>query len=161
VLADALKLTQDHKPILLAERKRVEATGGTVENGRVNGRLEVSRSFGDVCLKESGVIATPDVRVKFEIDEARDEFLLLACDGLWTRFSPETAVGFVRGRIHAMECHRRHYGEEQRVVDSGMFPERHWTTKAICKQLVNDCIHEKGCTDNTTAMVVRFGNVTL
>ena len=42
---------QDHKPILVEERKRIEACGGRVENGRVNGMLEVARTFGDRALK--------------------------------------------------------------------------------------------------------------
>ena len=55
----AIKLTTDHSPALLEERKRVEQSGGTVEDTRVMGRLGVSRSFGDARLKGVGVISQP------------------------------------------------------------------------------------------------------
>ena len=48
-------LRGDHNPLVAAERKRIEAAGGTVEGGRVCGSLEVSRSFGDLRLKGKGV----------------------------------------------------------------------------------------------------------
>ena len=40
------------------------------------------------------VIATPDVRVR-QLEES-DDFLLLACDGLYDVFSNENAVEFIR-----------------------------------------------------------------
>lgn len=49
--AIAKALTRDHKPILVEERKRIESCGGHVAGGRVNGQLQLSRSFGDVGLK--------------------------------------------------------------------------------------------------------------
>jgi serine/threonine protein phosphatase PrpC len=47
----------------------------------VNGIMEVSRSIGDSILKKSGVICTPEIQ-RITLC-GRDEFLLLACDGLW------------------------------------------------------------------------------
>ena len=75
----------DHSPLAPVERKRIEASGGTVEEGRVCGVLEVSRSFGDARLKKRGVIATPDV-VSFVL-ATEQKFVLLACDGLWRVFT--------------------------------------------------------------------------
>jgi len=97
-VADAKKLTTDHNLLQATERARVIAAGGTVENGRVNGIMEVSRSFGDISLKRFGVIAKPDVRIHFKLSSA-DEFLLLACDGLWSVLDATSAVTFVRERI--------------------------------------------------------------
>ena len=60
----AVRLTQDHKPELVAEKARVEANGGRVDfqrcwrvicparNGRPASGLAVSRSFGDLDFKE-------------------------------------------------------------------------------------------------------------
>ncbi|THD18243.1 Integrin-linked kinase-associated serine/threonine phosphatase 2C [Fasciola hepatica] len=58
----ALCLTRDHNPIDYEERQRIQATGATVQNGRVNNVLEVSRSFGDYQFKKQGVTCIPDVR---------------------------------------------------------------------------------------------------
>ena len=76
--ATAMLLTTDHNAIMGKEKKRIEAAGGRVEDGRVNGMLEVSRSFGDLYLKKFGVISTPDTRIHFKIEDT-DEFLLLVC----------------------------------------------------------------------------------
>lgn len=51
--------------------------GGCV---RVNGRLAVSRAIGDNGLKDL-VISDPDVRVLSL--NGKEDFLILACDGLW------------------------------------------------------------------------------
>ena len=82
--ADGMPLTQDHKPILATERQRIEKAGGQVSNGRVNGMIEVARSFGDMQFKKFGVVALCDVRVRFKLTEV-EEFVLLGCDGLWGR----------------------------------------------------------------------------
>ena len=58
---------------------------GQVTNGRVNGMIEVSRSFGDMQFKKYGVAALCDVRVRFKLTEV-EEFVLLGCDGLWSRY---------------------------------------------------------------------------
>jgi len=48
-------------------------------HAQVDGIMEVSRSIGDAELKKHGVISTPGIeRITFC---ARDEFLLLGCDG--------------------------------------------------------------------------------
>lgn len=42
--------------------------------------LAMSRAFGDFCLKEFGLIATPEVSHRILSD--KDEFLVLATDGV-------------------------------------------------------------------------------
>ena len=41
----------DHVPTNPVETSRIECAGGWVQNGRVNGVLGVSRSFGDIMFK--------------------------------------------------------------------------------------------------------------
>jgi serine/threonine protein phosphatase PrpC len=65
----ALPLSSDHKPENEAERKRIQAAGGDIVNGRVNGGLNLSRSFGDFNYKkaknkawdEQLIICKPDI----------------------------------------------------------------------------------------------------
>ena len=43
----AVALSKDHTPLDVKEKRRITAAGGFVEDGRVGGMLEVSRSLGD------------------------------------------------------------------------------------------------------------------
>lgn len=71
--------------LLQSERSRIEESGGCVlefPSGcfRVNGRLAVSRAIGDYGLKDV-VISDPDI-VCLKLN-GNEDFLLMACDGLW------------------------------------------------------------------------------
>lgn len=74
-----------HKPNSEIEKRRIEASGGTVSfqssAWRVNGSLAVSRSFGDVDYQSCGVTCEPEVR-SIALDGTED-FLVIGCDGLW------------------------------------------------------------------------------
>ena len=50
-----IPLSQDHKPDDAAEKKRIEAANGYVEQGRVFGTLAVSRALGDFDFKKEEV----------------------------------------------------------------------------------------------------------
>lgn len=70
---------------LQSERQRIEENGGCVlefPSGffRVNGRLAVSRAIGDHGFKDV-VISDPDI-VCLPLN-GNEDFLLMACDGLW------------------------------------------------------------------------------
>ncbi|XXQ29683.1 PPM-type phosphatase domain-containing protein [Plasmodiophora brassicae] len=99
----AILLTDDHKPTSLEERVRVEKNGGTVEWDMLNGVLDVSRAIGDfdrdLGLKTKGLTAQPETQL-VNIDAA-DEFVILACDGLWDVIGSEEAVQFVRSHLFA------------------------------------------------------------
>ena len=62
-----VRLTHDHSPELPKERNRIHESGGRVlksslGKSRVMGRLDMSRSIGDVDLKPYGVTAEPETR---------------------------------------------------------------------------------------------------
>ncbi|CAE7507378.1 unnamed protein product [Symbiodinium necroappetens] len=104
----AVDLSKDHKPELPCERSRIESAGGWVEGGsvlRVNGDLSLSRAVGDLEYKLNPqlpperqiVTSSPDVRVVPR--QPQDEFLMLACDGVWDVLSSQAAVDFLRKEL--------------------------------------------------------------
>ncbi|XP_058180543.1 probable protein phosphatase 2C 8 isoform X2 [Rhododendron vialii] len=128
----AIVLTREHKAIYPQERARIQKAGGSVSsNGRLLGRLEVSRAFGDRQFKKVGVIATPDIH-SFNLTE-RDHFIILGCDGLWGVFGPSDAVEFVH-----------------KLLKEGL------AVAAVSRRLVREAVRERLCKDNCTAIVIAF-----
>ncbi|OIS99175.1 PREDICTED: probable protein phosphatase 2C 6 [Nicotiana attenuata] len=102
----AVQLTVDLKPNLPREAARIQKCKGRVfalqdepEVARVwlpncdSPGLAMARAFGDFCLKDFGLISVPDVYYH-HITE-RDEFVLLATDGVWDVLSNKEAVDIV------------------------------------------------------------------
>ena len=63
----AIRLTKDHHLDNLEEEERVKSTGTPIicnsrGRPRVNGRLDMTRSIGDLDLKSCGVIAEPSTK---------------------------------------------------------------------------------------------------
>jgi len=52
----AIELSIDHKPDLPEELNRIHRAGGSVEEGRVMGNLNLSRSIGDLEYKKNNSI---------------------------------------------------------------------------------------------------------
>ena len=86
--------------------ERIQKAGGWVTSqGRVNGNLNLSRALGDLKYKGDKTLpraaqvitAEPDIMV--HALEGSDEFLILACDGVWDVMSNQQAVDFVGERI--------------------------------------------------------------
>jgi len=99
---EAVALSHDHKPYNPIEKERIEAAGSHVKFNRVNGDLAVSRALGDFVYKrcetvrdaEQAVTAFPDVII--EGRTAQDEFIVLACDGIWDVMSSQEVCDKVR-----------------------------------------------------------------
>jgi serine/threonine protein phosphatase PrpC len=95
-------LSVDHKPYDEIEKKRIEAAGGTVHMKRVDGDLAVSRTFGDFAYKQRTDLPPAEQKVscvpelKFHTRGPDDEFVILACDGLWDVMTNEDAAEHVR-----------------------------------------------------------------
>merc|ERR1711904_731347 len=104
---------RQHKCWMMKEKERILRAGGAVENGRINGVLEVSRAFGDITLKKYGVLCTPEY-MKFKIEREKDRFVLLGCDGFWNAWTAAEALDFAQGLIEA-EVTRA--GQEEDEVD--------------------------------------------
>jgi serine/threonine protein phosphatase PrpC len=119
----ATPLSRDHKPSREDEARRIREAGGFVINGRVMGELAVSRAFGDAEFKKgiksiiedegvdmgAGSAASaeeqkswdqPLITAEPEIESLTlsedDNFILLACDGLYDVFTNEEVVEFVK-----------------------------------------------------------------
>ncbi|KAJ2916764.1 hypothetical protein MD484_g3637, partial [Candolleomyces efflorescens] len=121
----AVRLTYDHKGSDKQEAKRITDAGGFVMSGRVNGVLAVTRSLGDSSMKEF-VVGAP-YTTETELCE-EDEFLILACDGLWDIINDQAAVELVRD-----------------IEDAQVASEK----------LLKHALSEH-TTDNVTVLVVRF-----
>ena len=124
----AMPLSKDHKPNDPAERARISNAGGYVaeaQNGhyRVNGNLNLSRSLGDLKYKCDGKLAPAKQVITAEPDVMRvartpdDEFVVVACDGVWDVMSNQEVVEFVRARLK----------NEKRL-------------SKICEEIMNNCI---------------------
>ncbi|KAL1433677.1 hypothetical protein MTO96_012217 [Rhipicephalus appendiculatus] len=143
----ALDMSLDHKPEDAAEYNRIRNAGGRVtKEGRVNGGLNLSRAIGDHAykrnkdleLRDQMITALPDVKA-LDIDPATDEFMVLACDGIWNNMTSQEVVDFVK-----------------RELDKGTRP-----LSAICEMLFDACLAPDttgdgtGC-DNMTCIIVQF-----
>uniref|UniRef100_A0A7S3DS32 PPM-type phosphatase domain-containing protein n=1 Tax=Entomoneis paludosa TaxID=265537 RepID=A0A7S3DS32_9STRA len=123
-----MALSEDHKPDLPGEQARIEEAGLKVvhetyteeSEGETAGKtssiakvqlsemnvLGMSRSFGDFEYKKSdivsaaesqAVICVPDVHVLQRVPD-RDEYLVLACDGIWDVQSNKDVSEFIRSK---------------------------------------------------------------
>lgn len=142
----ALDMSIDHKPEDQIEYDRIQKAGGRVTlDGRVNGGLNLSRAIGDHGYKlnkklppeEQMISALPDI--KSITIGPEDEFMVLACDGIWNFMTSDDVVEFV----------------QERIKD----PKK--KLSEICEEMFDYCLapHTKGdgtgC-DNMTAILVQF-----
>lgn len=98
---NAIPLSFDHKPNNKEEKKRIVDAKAYILNNRVNGELALSRAFGDFIykngfedMKNTAVTAFPDVTITER--NSKDEYLILACDGLWDVMSTENLVDRIK-----------------------------------------------------------------
>ena len=97
--------TTDHKPFNQAEKERIQNAGGSVMIQRVNGSLAVSRALGDFDYKNvqgkgpCEQLVSPEPEVFLEPRNEKDEFIVLACDGIWDVMNNEELCDFVKSRM--------------------------------------------------------------
>lgn len=129
--------TQDHKPVNPIERERIQNAGGTVMIQRVNGSLAVSRALGDYEYKmvegkgptEQLVSPEPEVSI-IERDREGDQFLVLACDGIWDVMSNEELADFIHSRLRLSN-----------------------DLTHVCNQVIDTCLY-KGSRDNMSIILM-------
>ncbi|OLY80159.1 Protein phosphatase 2C-like protein [Smittium mucronatum] len=89
---DATRLTYDHKGSDQNEANRIISAGGYVFDDRVNGVLAVTRSLGDVSMKQF-VIGNP--YISHSIIHQDSGSVIIACDGLWDVCSDQKAAEII------------------------------------------------------------------
>ncbi|KAE8700169.1 putative protein phosphatase 2C 27 [Hibiscus syriacus] len=99
----AIEMSRDHKPMCNRERRRIEASGGSVYDGYLNGQLNVARALGDWHMEgmkaaEGGPLSAEPELMTADLTE-EDEFLIIGCDGVWDVFRSQNAVDFARRRL--------------------------------------------------------------
>ncbi|XP_077999277.1 protein phosphatase Mn(2+)-dependent 1K-like [Glandiceps talaboti] len=82
----AVRLTRDHQPEDKEEAERIKQNNGFISwnslgTALVNGSLTMTRSIGDLALKQYGVTARPETK-SLEIKHGRDSSLVLTTDGI-------------------------------------------------------------------------------
>lgn len=101
--------TVDHKPYNIVEKNRIEKAGGTVMMQRVNGSLAVSRALGDfdykrsVELEATQQLVSPEPDLTVQDRDLKDQFLLLACDGVYDVMTNEEVVAYVLNQLQLKE----------------------------------------------------------
>mmetsp|Transcript_71226 Transcript_71226/g.230608 ORF Transcript_71226/g.230608 Transcript_71226/m.230608 type:complete len:379 (+) Transcript_71226:838-1974(+) len=133
---------RQHKCWMMKEKERILRSGGAVENGRINGVLEVSRAFGDITLKKFGVLCTPEY-MKFKVDGEKDRFMLLGCDGFWNAWTAAEALEFAEELI---ETEKGRSAREDEAMN----------LRGCCRELVQHVIEEKKAQDNVSVLLMQF-----
>lgn len=101
----AVPLSVDHKPNQNREFSRIKAAGGFVKSiyghHRVNGNLNLSRAIGDLKYKQNPslrpeeqiITADPDITVYSRCPD--DQYIILACDGIWDCLENQQVANFI------------------------------------------------------------------
>ncbi|KAN0064410.1 Protein phosphatase 2C 2 [Thecaphora frezii] len=147
IKGEAKALSHDHKPTDEREHSRILSAGGYVEMERVNGNLALSRAIGDFEYKQCSFlgpehqIVTADPEIITHDINGEEEFLVLACDGIWDCMNNQSVVDFVRRGVAE--------GKE---------------LKQICEEMMDFCLaphtESVGCDNMTVCVVALLGGRT-
>jgi serine/threonine protein phosphatase PrpC len=106
----AVNLSLDHKASRPDEVERIKRQQGQIEFSRVGGKLAITRAFGDFNFKYDKdaegnrttpndiITSCPEIR-RYDYDPTKDEFIILASDGLFDMFKSQEAVNFVKEKM--------------------------------------------------------------
>lgn len=130
--------TEDHKPLNPKERKRIIDAGGTATD-RINGTLAVSRALGDFDFKKDRQrgpceqLVSPEPEVTVIERKKNDEFLILACDGIWDVIDNDDLCKFVSYTLK---------------IEPNL--------ENVCSSILDVCLR-KGSRDNMSIIIIVFG----
>ncbi|KAI4338304.1 hypothetical protein L6164_016646 [Bauhinia variegata] len=150
----SLQLTTDMKPNLPEEAARIEQSRGRVfcledepgvyrvwmPNGKTPG-LALSRAFGDYCVKDFGVISVPDVTQRKLI--SKDQFVILATDGVWDVISNQEAVEIVSSTPYKEKA-------AQRLVECAVRQWKHKKRGIAMDDMSAVCLYFHSCTSHAS-----------
>lgn len=158
-------LSFDHKPSDDGESKRITESGGFVNFSRVDGELAVSRAFGDFRYKnqplvfsENKVICVPDITIN---ENANNDFIVIACDGLWDVFSNEDAILEVRKQYAHLSEVGYLMNAPVPVAQDGQEPAKILAEteedklKVLVEHMLNKSL-ELGSKDNISCIIVKL-----
>lgn len=147
----AVELTRDHKPNDDREKARILAMGEKIEWDhyckvhRVR-NLSLSRAIGDRFAKPA---VSGEVEIKcFPVYDDKDEFIVLASDGLWDVMSSQDVVSYVHKRLKAPP-------KEGAAVtcDEDMACLKYLRRKNMSRFIANEALR-RGSGDNISVVIV-------
>lgn len=144
----AYAMSEDHKPELPGEIKRIEKAGGWISDGRVLGNINLSRGLGDseykldprFSPKDQIVSAFPDVAIEELTDDC--EFAVVACDGIWDCLTNQEVADYFTEKLKALKPGEKISSTIEKLLDN------------IC---ATDVYNENGVgCDNMSCIVIVF-----
>lgn len=145
-------LSFDHKPYNDDEMKRIRAANHYVQMDRVDGNLALSRAIGDFNFKDQeemapedqAVTAFPDITCRQR--DSNDEFIILACDGIWDCLENQACVDKLKDYMDKLEKEQKGNSEQWLEVP---------VEKMLDDILAKSTADGEG-TDNMTAILIKF-----
>ena len=117
-------------------------------------RINTARSIGDIYIKErwkDAVIAKPDIEVNIDLTK-KYGFLILACDGVWDVLSNKEAIKVV---AKSLAENKTSVKADPRGLEEGEEGGNDVGVQYAARRLRDKAL-EKGSTDNTSVIVVKF-----
>jgi len=147
----AIDLTRDHKPNDDKEKARILAMGEKIEWDhyckvhRVR-NLSLSRAIGDRFAKPA---VSGEVEIqRFPVNDRKDEFILLASDGLWDVMSSQEVVSYVHKRLHAAPKEGAALSCEEDIASL-----KYLRRKNMSRFIANEALR-RGSGDNISVVIV-------
>jgi len=114
-----------------------------------NERIAVSRAFGDFDYKSNdlfsfekqAIICLPDIRIH-KREYERDQYLILACDGVFDVMSNEDVSSFVCEKVHTLQS------ADPSVLNRPILPH-------VGDALLEECL-DRGSSDNMSVLIIAF-----